>query len=333
MTPIISPDRLSKFIAQLDRAFGANSSGDQELFSADLSTDCFHPVNRCSGSKEFFDRVILPIQSAFGSLRRKVDIAMEGEWSPSGQTPQRWISLMGHYVGQHRESLYGIPPTQRLGSVRFGEFYRVEGDQVIAAKIIWDLPGLCAQVGRPVFTPSKGMEWLIPGPFSQDGVLRPHESRVQSNQSLRLVESMIAGLMDYDGVSLESMGMRRFWSSDMLWHGPWGIGSSSGLGGFQDVHQRPFLKAFPDRKGGNHSARFADGPYVCSTGWPSIRATHLGEYLGHPPTGRPITMRVMDWWRVENGLLSENWVFIDLPHLFLQLGRNLLPDFPEAFKL
>jgi len=52
-----------------------------------------------------------------------------------------------------------------------------------------------------------------------------------------------------------------------------------------------------------------DGPYVGSVGWPSIRATHLGgDWLGLAPTGRPVTMRVMDLWRREGGLLVENWV-------------------------
>ena len=36
-------------------------------------------------------------------------------------------------------------------------------------------------------------------------------------------------------------------------------------------------------------------------------------------------MRVCDWWRRENELLVENWVFVDVPHLLLQLGFNPLP--------
>lgn len=51
--------------------------------------------------------------------------------------------------------------------------------------------------------------------------------------------------------------------------------------------------------------------------------THAGPYLGAPATDRAITMRVMDWWREEDGLLAENWVLIDLPHLFLQMGVDL----------
>jgi hypothetical protein len=34
-------------------------------------------------------------------------------------------------------------------------------------------------------------------------------------------------------------------------------------------------------------------------------------------------MRVADWWRREGDRLAQNWVFIDLPHLFLQMGLDL----------
>jgi predicted ester cyclase len=112
----------------------------------------------------------------------------------------------------------------------------------------------------------------------------------------------------------------------MLWFGPGGIGSNRRLKGFQDFHQRPFLTAFPDRRGGNHKARVADAMYCASSGWPSITATHAGPYLGHPATGRRITMRVMDWWRREGDLLAENWIFIDLPDLFQQFGRDLFAE-------
>ena len=37
-------------------------------------------------------------------------------------------------------------------------------------------------------------------------------------------------------------------------------------------------------------------------------------------------MRVCDWWRRENQLLVENWVFVDVPHALLQLGYDPLPN-------
>ena len=56
----------------------------------------------------------------------------------------------------------------------------------------------------------------------------------------------------------------------------------------------------------------------------SVRGTFLGEYLGVEATGKPINMRVMNWWRNGGTLLTENWVLIDLPHLMLQMDVDLL---------
>ena len=118
--------------------------------------------------------------------------------------------------------------------------------------------------------------------------------------------------------------MERFWHPHMMWYGPAGIGSCRQLKGFQDVHQRAFLGAFPDRRGGDHKARLGDGAYVGSTGWPSVRATHLGPWQGQAATGRKISMRVMDFWRREDNLLRENWVFIDMIELLLQMDIDVM---------
>ncbi len=37
-------------------------------------------------------------------------------------------------------------------------------------------------------------------------------------------------------------------------------------------------------------------------------------------------MRVMDWWRREGDVLTENWVLIDMIDVFLQLGVDLFAD-------
>jgi predicted ester cyclase len=157
---------------------------------------------------------------------------------------------------------------------------------------------------------------MAPAPVDPDG---------DPAESLARVEAMIAGLMRYDGRDLASMGMRDHWMPEFDWFGPAAIGSFRGHADYERGHQGPFLRAFPDRVGGNHRARIAQGSLVASTGWPSIRATHRGDgWLGLPATGRAVKMRVMDFWRVGGGVLHENWVMIDIPHLLGQLGVDLL---------
>ncbi|MEM7711546.1 MAG: ester cyclase [Pseudomonadota bacterium] len=49
-----------------------------------------------------------------------------------------------------------------------------------------------------------------------------------------------------------------------------------------------------------------------------------GGWLGVPPTGAEITMRSLDFWRVEGDLIRENWVLVDLLHVYDQLGTDVL---------
>jgi hypothetical protein len=187
-----------------------------------------------------------------------------------------------------------------------------------------DVLDLMRQAGVWPLAPSLGCTERIPSPASQDGVVRAAASKAESERSLQLVEAMIAGLMRYDRKSLDSMEQARYWHENFMWYGPAGIGTCRGQADYRRAHQGPFLEAFPDRVGGNHKCRIAEGNYVAVTGWPSIRATHVGSgFLGLPATHRPVTMRVMDFWRRDGDLLAENWVFIDLHDLLLQMGVDV----------
>ena len=51
--------------------------------------------------------------------------------------------------------------------------------------------------------------------------------------------------------------------------------------------------------------------------------THVGEFLGMPPTGRSYRIPGVEIWRVENGKLAEHWDVVDVFGQLQQLG--LLP--------
>ena len=59
------------------------------------------------------------------------------------------------------------------------------------------------------------------------------------SEALELVERMVDALNEH---VIE--GQKEFWSEDMVWHGPAGIGTKHGLKDFQENHQRPFFKRF-----------------------------------------------------------------------------------------
>jgi predicted ester cyclase len=52
---------------------------------------------------------------------------------------------------------------------------------------------------------------------------------------------------------------------------------------------------------------------------------HMGDgFQGLPATGRPVFMRVMDFYLHHEGLIRENWVPLDMLHLLRQMGVDLL---------
>ena len=300
-----------------------------------------HPINELQGAQAVVEGLYGPLCAALPDLERRNDIFMGGHWvsPPAGEIGHAppavggegwWCSTTGHYIGTFRQPWLGIPATGEPVTLRFGEFYRWEpgaapgSGRVTEARILLDIVDLARQAGVPLLPPSSGLEILVSGPQAHDGLMVGVVDPAAGQECLRRTLAMIKGLFDFDGKHLHTMGMERFWHLNMMWYGPCGIGTTRSVSGFQRHHQAPFLHAFPDRKGAGHRCRIAEGPYVASTGWPSVQATHAGSYLGVPASQQRIGMRVMDHWRREGAWLTENWVLIDLPHLLLQMGVDVM---------
>jgi predicted ester cyclase len=290
-----------------------------------LTRDCrwqaAHPVNGMAGPAEVVSRLWRPLRAAFPRLERSNDILMGGEYE--GRT---WVSATGYYRGRFEMDWLGIPATGKETTLRFGEFVRFHDGRLAEAYTLFDLVAFCRQCGIDLLPADRGSMDPVPPPDPRDGVMHRPQEPEQGRRSLQLVQDMIDGLLEYDGSNLGSMGMERFWTDDMRWYGPGGIGTTHRLAGFQAQHQGPFLKAFPDRIAAPHAALVAEGHYVSVTGWPSVIGTHLGDYLLAPASGRKVGMRVMDFWRRHGDRLAENWVLIDMLDLFRQLDIDLLEN-------
>ena len=281
-----------------------------------------HPFRETADLAALAESFWVPLMRAFPDLERRDFLFYGGKWRG-----REWLTACGHWVGTFARDFMGIPATGGAVFLRYGEFHEVAEGRIRGTTTIVDCPDLARQAGAWPLPFSLGAEMTFPPPATLDGIQTAPGAAAESAKSLALMEAMLEGLRAYRGdlAELKSMGQGRFWHPRMMWHGPAGIGTTRGLRGFEDFHQRPFVGAFPDRRGGDHYARFADGRFIASSGWPSLHATHSGaEWLGLAPTGKKITMRVMDWWRRDGDLLRENWVLIDLPDLFAQMGHDLI---------
>lgn len=297
-----------------------------EIIAPDSIWDIAHPIGRTAGRTAILKDFFTPLRSSFSHVRRRDEIFIGGKNTRPGGG--EWVAALCHYVGTFRAPFFGIPPNDRLVFLRSGEFYRIDAGRIVEAKILFDLPDLARQAGRPVLPDDLGMQMLFPGPATHDGVL---PGTGKGAESLDLVEGMLSDLHVYDPGTHGSTGQTGHdgrWSDDMLWYGPGGIGSTYGWDGFVSDHRAAFLRAFPDRKGGNHYCRLGDGDYAAVSGWPSMTMTHEDAYLGVGATGRKLTLRVMDFYRCDftsgRGKIAENWVCLDFCDLFAQMGVDLL---------
>ena len=116
-------------------------------------------------------------------------------------------------------------------------------------------------------------------------------------------------------------GQEEFWAEGSSWNGPAGAGIKETLKHFQEGWQRPFLKAFPDKRA-NDEVVISEGEWVAAMGY--VSATHEGEFMGAEGTGSPIRLKYMDFWRVQDGKIAENYVLLDIIDFFRQIGIDLL---------
>jgi len=272
----------------------------------------------------------MPLSDAIPDLERRDTIVMSGT-TDSGK---QWVGCCGYYTGTFTQPWLNINPTGHQISLRFHEFYRVEQGQIIEMQAIWDIPELMMQANAWPMVPSLGREWHVPGPATQDGIISGPRDDMRSNSSLKTVNDMCAGLANFSTGGADAMALDDYWHHRCNWYGPSGIGTGRGISGFRNWHQIPFLNALPDRGSiPETSNMFSDGDYVGFTAWPGMRMTISGDgWLGIAPAGQKITMRSLDFWRCEKGLIRENWVLIDLLDVYHQLGIDVLGRMREFNK-
>ena len=134
----------------------------------------------------------------------------------------------------------------------------------------------------------------------------------KSDETLATIDAMVDGLNDHD---IDGMG--RFFSDTFRWIGNAGCGFKNGLKEFQDNWQRPFQSAFSD-KVCIDEARIVQGQWCAAFG--RQEAVHSGEFMGIAPTGKRVEIRYMDFWKVVDGKIVDNWVMVDFPSVMQQLG-------------
>ncbi|MDG4649668.1 ester cyclase [Roseibacterium sp. SDUM158017] len=305
----------------------------RDVIDPEASVAMCHPLGTMTGPEALFDVCYAPLAAAMPDLERRDWIVMGGRTEHGGD----WVGCGGHYVGTFVRPWFDIPPTGHLSHMRFHEFYRFEAGRVVEMQAIWDIPEVMMQAKAWPMAPSLGLEFCIPGPATCDGIVPGPWDAGRAQASCDHIVAMLDHMKRHPSQGgPEVMEMPRFWHRNANWYGPAGIGTGRGIAGFRNWHQIPFLNAMPDR--GQYWDEityhfFGDGDYAAVTGWPNMiqTVTHDG-WMGIAPSGRRITMCSLDFWRVKDGLIRENWVMVDLLDVYRQLGVDVFARLREFNK-
>ena len=303
------------------------------LMAPDAVLHMPHPFGDLTGPQEYYDTCFAPLLEALPDLERRDWIVMGGVTEHGGN----WIGCGGHYMGTFVGPWLDIPPTGHLVHMRFHEFYRFEDGKIVEIQALWDIPEVMMQANAWPMAPSLGLEFCIPGPATQDGLVPgPYDPELAQASCQHVVDMLTFMKRHPSKGGPEVMEMPRFWHDRVNWYGPAGIGTARGIAGFRNWHQIPFLSAMPDR--GQYVNEityhfFGDGDYCAVTGWPNMiqTVTHDG-WMGIAPSGKRITMRSLDFWRIKDGMIRENWVMVDILDAYRQLGVDVFARLREFNK-
>lgn len=293
----------------------------REMFADDVEAKLCHPFGTLISADAVFEALYQPLLAAIPDLERREMIQLAGT-TPEGQ---HWVGCMGNYMGTMTGPWLGIRPTGHLVHMRYHEFYRFEDGKVSEIQVIWDIPELMMQAGVWPMAPQYGAFLCTPAPMSGDGLTASGDGSAAQAHVIAMLEDLCKHPADPDPAVMQ---LERYWHPRFNWYGPSGIGSMRGTAGFRNWHQIPFLQAMPDRKldamGDLMSHWFGEGDYACETGWPNMRLslTHDG-WMGIAPVGKEVLLRSLDFWRLEDGLIRENWVQVDLLDLYAQIGVDV----------
>ncbi len=291
------------------------------------------PFETRVGVDAYFDAVYAPLLRSLPDLERRDHIVMAGP-TPTGDD---WVGCCGFYCGTFESAWLDIPATGHLVHMRFHEFYRVVDGKIVEMQALWDIPEVMMQADAWPMQPSLGREWHVPAPASNDGIVPgPYDAEAGQASCGHIIE-MLEYLVRFPSQGgPEVMEMDRFWHPRMTWYGPACIGTGRGQRGFRHWHQIPFLNAMPDRGQQDEGLTFhffGDRNYAAVTGWPNmVQSITASGWLGIAPNGQQIEMRSLDFWRIENGLIRENWVLVDLLHVYDQIGVDVFARMREFNK-
>ena len=308
---------------------GAKIEDLHDVCSNFLSKNClwqsYHPFKEQIGAGSVAEHFWIPFKNSFRRLQRRQDIFFAGknELADDGSV---WVVSMGHLMGLFDKKWLSIPETKKMAFLRYAEFNRIIGDEIVQTALYFDIPHLMSQVGFNPFPNSLGANIVQPGPLTHDGLYFQDREHAEGAKTSKAIDHMIDTLGNWNSKLSLIDELALSWHDDMIWWGPTGIGATYTIERYAKQHAGPFRAAFSDRKFNGHVSRVSEGNFGGFFGRPNLTLTLTDTFMGYPATNLSADMNIVDIYRRSGDKLAENWIFIDLLGFWMQHGVDVLAD-------
>jgi steroid delta-isomerase-like uncharacterized protein len=145
------------------------------------------------------------------------------------------------------------------------------------------------------------------------------EAAVTDERAREILDTWLEARNSYNLDLLDSI-----YTTEAAIHDPGAERDICGVAELKQYYERTH-QAFPD-------VHFEFGEYRIAGDWLisfwTIQGTHTGSFGELPPTGEEIMVSGAAIDRIEDGMIAEEWVFMNPLELYQQLGFTLVP--PQA---
>ena len=289
-----------------------------------------HPFHEQHGAAAVAQAFWAPFLTAMSRVQRRPDIFMAGLNEIDGFNSV-WVVSMGHLMCLFDRPWLGIRPTGKIAMLRYVEFHKVTNGRIVETAQFFDIPHLMIQAGQDPFPPATGTHLVQPGPMTHEGLLWNAQDAALGTATLAAINAMINDMGSRR--EQQSAGKRSAyeahlagaWHDDMIWWGPAGIGAAFTIQRYTRQHAGPFNAHLSDGYRFNgHLCRLAEGHFGGFFGWANLTLRNNGGYMGMTASPNLADMWVVDLYREQDGLLAENWIFIDILHYLNMQGLDVL---------
>jgi predicted ester cyclase len=141
-------------------------------------------------------------------------------------------------------------------------------------------------------------------------------SETTTKSNLEIVREYTERVFNEHNPDLASQYVR----SDIRWHGGV-LGTVEGVANLTQL-LRGFIGALPDLKASEQDVVAADDKVAVRF---IVEATHRGNLFGIAATGRRVRWDAVDVYRLNDGMIVEEWAADDVTAILQQIGAYTLP--------